>query len=382
MDDLNTILMDANCTLGDIDEKKEQTTKKIEYVTEYVKEWVRVGCSSPKWKSLTFIDCMSNAGIYSDGGLGTSAAVFEIFVEAARMYHNKTFRLLCNDCDEKRVRVLGRVFRAVLDDQRPENLIVDLDNRDVNEYICHLDQMHGGIGQRGDMVILFVDPYNARTVSAQVLCEFMEHHYCELFFNWFSSDLVRNKNDQKIQHCLEGVEIPEDADAANWLAERLSSDIRGKDKWHFSYSFRNQCNAEIYQIIFVTPSEKGLEKIKEALWTTFGGKEYHRNHRSKNEQISMFDDPDQGHTLLKEMYGEEAQCIVLNAFGGKVVSYKDIEVLVLRRTMLRDADVIEHVLKPLIATSRVVKNNISGNRANYKKDTYTFRMESKDEALQ
>ena len=54
-----------------LDDKKQQTTYKIDYVSEYVKNWLYVMATSEKVHTLNFIDCMSNAGIYKDGDLGT-----------------------------------------------------------------------------------------------------------------------------------------------------------------------------------------------------------------------------------------------------------------------------------------------------------------------
>lgn len=44
---------------------------------------------------------------------------------------------------------------------------------------------------------------------------------------------------------------------------------------------------ELYQIIFVTPSNRGLEKLKEVLWKVFDGKEFHRN-AEETGQLSLF----------------------------------------------------------------------------------------------
>jgi len=62
-----------------LDEKKEQTTYKIDYITKYVEKWLYVVANVPGIKNINFIDCMCNAGIYQDGDLGYSMRVLELF---------------------------------------------------------------------------------------------------------------------------------------------------------------------------------------------------------------------------------------------------------------------------------------------------------------
>ena len=68
-------------SLRGVESKKEQTTKKIEYVSTYLREWARVMCGYNKVDALVFVDCMCNAGIYDDGDLGTISRVCALFCE-------------------------------------------------------------------------------------------------------------------------------------------------------------------------------------------------------------------------------------------------------------------------------------------------------------
>lgn len=59
--------------------KKQQTKKKIEYVSEYVRLWALVMLERADIDTLNFIDCMCNAGVYQDGDCCTSIEVLQIF---------------------------------------------------------------------------------------------------------------------------------------------------------------------------------------------------------------------------------------------------------------------------------------------------------------
>ena len=55
-------------------------------------------------------------------------------------------------------------------------------------------------------VVLYVDPYDFGTVHIPAIHEILENHYCELIFNFFISDYVRNwnNNQDRIKSCLGG----------------------------------------------------------------------------------------------------------------------------------------------------------------------------------
>lgn len=368
--DLNKILAAAGAKKSHLDPKKEQTEKKIEYVISYVQEWIRVGCMSHKIRVLNFIDAMSNAGIYEDGELGTAVRVYELFLEAAKKFPDMKFNLVFNDLDDKRVEVFKAVVSEITDRasvEKPNNIDLYCSVNDINVFIEDLPKHDGLLNSYDTLTLLFIDPYDARTVNVALLRQYLQTHYCELFYNWFSSDHVRNPGDSAIQHCFSGLDIPEGRDAASFVAQYLAG-----DKKHFSYSFRNQKNAEIYQIIFITPSPTGLKKIKAALWQTFKGEEYHRNHQVNYEQGSLFDSGD-GKKISKEMresfYGKEVQKVLIEELEPGEYTYAQIELFVLQRSMLGENAVIRYVINPLIAENKMKKLGIVGPR-NYKQDRY------------
>ena len=113
--------------------------------------------------------------------------------------------------------------------------------------------------------------------------------------------------------------------------------------------------------------------MKDSLWDVFDGEEFHRNHAPKIsdvEQISMFDDEDPKEQRLRE-YAQEARRIICEEFKGQIVEYAVIEQKILEETMLKDSQIIEPVLKPLIDEEKIRKcNNV--RKTNFKKDSYAF----------
>jgi len=93
-----------------LDDKKPQTTNKIRYVTNYVKNWLLVMGNAKFTTSINFIDCMCNAGIYKDGDFCTSVEVLKLFMQSAAIHNNKDFNLYFNDYDEKRIAILQEII--------------------------------------------------------------------------------------------------------------------------------------------------------------------------------------------------------------------------------------------------------------------------------
>lgn len=347
-----------------LDEKKQQTDYKIKYVVEYVKRWLIVAVNRNNISDINFVDCMCNAGIYLDGDLGTSVEIFKLFNEYSYRYPKIKFNLFVNDIDKNKILILNKIIGKF--HKNCDNLIVEYSNLDVNEYLLKLNK-DKRLKSYASMTLLFVDPYNLGTVIITSLKEFISQHYCEVIFNFFISDYTRNKLDSKIGSCIENEEIKD----RNDMIEHVCKSLRvGKMNYLFKYQFRTKTNNEIYQILYITPHKKGLEKLKEALWEVFKGKKFHRNNSDYDEVPSLFGKEDEKKALLSS-YASEAKEILLIRFKNKIVKFVEIEIFLIENTMMQSSDILEYVLKPLIEMGLVRKCNNTSKR-NYKIDSYAI----------
>ena len=147
-----------------LDNAKQQTQYKIRYVSEYVREWLYVAANMDV-KSIIFIDVMANAGIYKDGAIGTSIEVLMLFREFANQHRDKSFYLLLNDKDKDRLVAQEKLIAYFMGDSKPDNIIIQLKDDDVNDYLENYQMFDRLIGWNKSMCVLFVDPYNFRTVK-------------------------------------------------------------------------------------------------------------------------------------------------------------------------------------------------------------------------
>lgn len=114
-------------------DKKQQTDKKIEYVRDYVIRWAEISAARSDVHTITFIDCMSNAGVYRDGDCCTAIEVLKVFCDVAGRYPQKVFRVLCNDNDGEKIEILKKVITSVK--TGVQNVHICTSVSDVNAYL-------------------------------------------------------------------------------------------------------------------------------------------------------------------------------------------------------------------------------------------------------
>jgi three-Cys-motif partner protein len=348
-----------------LDCKKPQTNYKIKYVVEYIKRWILVSVNREMVTNVNFVDCMCNAGIYEDGDLCTAMEVLSLFITAAQQHPDKNFNLFVNDVKQDRIEACKQITKRLLNNQVISNLNICFDNKDVNEYLNNFSLFDKKFGY-GASTVLFVDPYNFGTVKIDRLTAFINRYYCEVIFNFFISDYERNGIDDRIRECIGNAKIENKDELITYIVKEVKV---GKMKYVFSYQFRTRTNKELYHIIFITPSKKGLEKLKEALWSTFNGKFCYRNTNISPRQLSLISE-DEDRELLLSMHAKDAISLLLNQFHGQTVNYQEIESFLDENTMIQASDFLVSVIKPLIKQNKIGKCGIPKNKNNYKNDEY------------
>ena len=365
-----------------LDDKKAQTTNKIKYVSKYVENWLYVMANAKFSEGINFIDCMCNAGIYLDGDFCTSIEVLKLFVASAAIHKDKTFNLYFNDYSEERISVLKEVIAKVYKTSL-QNLHIYISQKDVNEYLSCLSRETKRF-LYPQATILYVDPYDFGTVHIPTLRTFCEKFYCELLFNLFTSDWVRNRNnelDSRIDKVIDNpkVKINNKTELVDYMLKQLKV---GRMQYSFNYEFHTETNVELYQIMYLTPKDTGLEKLKDALWDTFKGASYYRNHRKKKEntnQLSLFT-PEFEEQLEKstEQYiiscnVEQAIKIIDSLSTKKHLSYNDLAIPILEKTMLKKSHLKTNLFEPLIKEGKLVKLNENVRKNNYTADFYDIK---------
>jgi len=361
------LLVTLSIDFRKLDDKKEQTSNKIKYITSYVINWLYVVTNRPSVKYINFVDCMCNAGMYLDGDLTTALEVLIQFAVFATKYSEKEFHIFLNDNSIARVDICRKIIEHLQENMNiPQNVIIHYNCQDVNSYI----EDHTIFDKfliRDAATIFFVDPYDLGTVVIEKVAEISKRYYCEIIFNVFTSDLVRNGQDERIAKCVGNEDISGKGALLDYISKQLKV---GKIEYCFAYEFRNSKNTELYRIVFATPHKRGLEKLKEAIWETFDGKEFFRNPDPSGSPITLFSEC--GEDLIQlDFHASRAKRLLMNEFCGKDVDYPVIELFLLEKTMLKASDFLSSVIKPLINSGIILKMGLVKSN-NFKEDRYRF----------
>ena len=375
--------MKINLDNTNIQEIKGHTKHKIALVVKYVENWLEVASNRKNTKSVCFIDGMCNAGIYSDGTLGTSTEVLKLFTKFAKMFPNINYYLFCNDIDSKRIEILRKVLELKTNYKEFTNIKIFISNEDVNNYILNLLKKEEYFNYDAQaFTLLFLDPYNFGTIELKNVKLFLKKYYAELMYNFFISDIKRNANNEiainkkdSIKESMIGLDGYNGELDYDLIKQIIIKNIQQtKTKKYFSYQFKICTNVEIYNIMFFSPQIDGIKKLKDVLWEIFDGDSNNyrllKEERNLNNQITLFDDTYIRNDNLSS-YLEEAKRKLIKYFYKQEVTYKEIEDYLLCNTMLKSTHIINHLIKPLINNKEIIKRNYS-SKSDYKNDKYFF----------
>ncbi len=358
-----------------LDSKKQQTDSKIKYVSSYVHQWLLVNENRAEINKIVFIDCMSNAGMYMDGDLGTSMLILQQFIVSANRHPEKQYCLLINDYKKTKIDICDRVVERIKKYKNiPENIIVEKKNEDVNVFLQDHLFLNQYIKGYGIATILFVDPFDFGTVKISLLSDIASKYYCEIIFNLFTSDYVRNGIDERTRQCIDNYSINDKEELVKYIKTSLKV---GRMKYTFAYRFDTVKNTELYQIIFATPSITGLIKLKDVLWDVFDGRIKHRNNEIPTGQISLFTDIETKDQQAQH-YANEAKRILKNHYCGETVNYGEIMIFVIENTMMKEGQILNYIIKPLLKEGAIKKTGCVSAK-NYKKDSYMFASKDVEE---
>lgn len=358
------------------EEIKKHTVKKIEYVTEYVKHWLYVVSSVSD--KIFFIDGMCNAGIYSNGHLCTCLSVLNIFIGFARDNPDKKFFIYCNDYNEERYKTLKIIFdyfKKYTSNFGINNLYLFNYNYDISDF---LDLMKDRFNKykfsdgKKRSILLYMDPY--KMISSELInkmLDFANEVYSEIIWNFFSSDITRNKNNKSTPNKKKELEeiitrFCEETDASKVTADDVMEAIVEQfvNSRYLKYSYFMQMQTvkhiTLYNLIYITPHIEGLRKMKEAAWKVFGFHDTYSSIDRDRTQPNLF-----GETSETDAYDENRNKIkrFLVKYNSEHISFDDLEKYCLSRTIFYSGNIINNVIKPFIKEGLLIKpDNVNSNK--------------------
>ncbi len=278
------------------------TIKKFELIEYYVDNWARkiLGFNGLKGqkgsKGLIYIDCMSNSGLYHDnnGQLvdGTALRVVKVLNGLIENYPTKKAIVLFNDIDHSKIELLKKLISSI---ELKDNIEVFYNEEDCNTFLHNLNVSE--FTQQYQTLLLY-DPYIA-SLDWNAISPFL-NRWGEVIINHMISDTKRGislaKKDEvkdRYQTTYEEsniahiIEMATDKKQLNDAIIKIIKKYSNKAVYIASFSFFNQNNALVYDLIHCSGSLEGFKLIKKSAWKTFGDKSSLKNTHGEENQITF-----------------------------------------------------------------------------------------------
>lgn len=381
--ELKTIALNDRCVLGE--SIVIHTSKKIQYVARYVDEWLYV--IEQVSGHIFFIDAMCNAGLYENNFLSTCLEVLNVFIRHAQIHRDRNYYLFCNDYDKKKIKTLTTLkdyMLPILKSKDINNIYMYVECSDASKYIRKLNYMLKPYRGVKSSTLLYVDPYNMLTEElGKAILDFSNNVYSEILVNFFSSDIVRNINNQAAINKSEEIhrfikrfcDIEDDTSDENKIRKAFIDKMLSSNYLNYYHDFimKNSTNITLYHLIFFTPNLKGLEKIKDTTYKLFKTyRDFDPKRSLKFYTIDLFGKSPEDYAC------DEAMEIMLQharLSQKREYQFKEIEEILLQESVIPAGLIIKGVLSPLIKQGKVEKVNLKSKR-NFKEDNYLFKVDS------
>lgn len=278
------------------------TIKKFELIEYYVDAWARkiLGYNGANGregsKGLIYIDCMSNSGLYHDnnGNLvdGTALRIVKALNNLIENYPTKKAIVLFNDIDHSKIELLKAQISTIA---LKDNIEIYFSEEDCNVFLHNLNV--SDFTQQYQTLLLY-DPYIA-SLDWSAIDPFL-NRWGEVIINHMISDTKRGitlakKEDVKGRYqttydetnIARIIDMAKDKKQLNDAVIRIIQKRSNKAVYIASFSFFNQNNSLVYDLIHCSSNLEGFKLIKKSAWKTFGDKSSLKDTHGTQNQLRI-----------------------------------------------------------------------------------------------
>ncbi|GCF11888.1 three-Cys-motif partner protein TcmP [Dictyobacter arantiisoli] len=353
----------------------KHTQAKHEILRAYLQAWLPIMMQT--YDRVLIIDGFAGPGIYQGGEIGSPLIALDVLCKHTyKVVRQKAVRFLFIEKNRKRCDNLETLLQQ---QELPSSLQCDIvcgEFADILNQELHTLEMNnkpGGLRRKVLPVFAFIDPFGYSQTPMSTIVRLMQLQGCEILFTFMYEEINRfmtadysTKQQQYddlfgTHEWIHMINIATTAEEReHFICELYKKQLQ--DMGHVKYVryFRmiNRHNATDYFLFFGTNDLKGLEKMKDAMWTVDRDDGYAFSDRTNQQQPQLFENgPD--YDRLKRL--------IMSRFHGMTVTIEDIDHYVLVETPFRIAGYRENVLKPMEASSeiKIVANGMKRNRYTY-----------------
>ena len=305
------------------------TAAKHEILRRYLKAWFPIlGRRHPR---LVFVDGFCGPGRYAGGEDGSPLVALEVagsLVDAIRAEPEFVF---IDECADRMAHLRSELSAVGWNDRFR---ITTLEGPFAREFPSVLDRI-GPPGPATPPLFVFIDPFGFAGVPFDLVRRTLAYRSAEALVHLDTDSLRRfltHPNAHIRDHMVErfgtrevlGIE-DHTGDRVRALRELYQSQIRQHARFVRYFEMLDESGVDIYHLFFASNSERGFEKMKDAMWAVDPQGTFRFSDKTDpNQAILMGPDP-----------GGELLTAVLERFAGRTVDAREVKAWVVAETIYR-----------------------------------------------
>ena len=303
------------------------TRAKHDLLSRYLKAWYPIiGRYSQR---AVFIDAFAGPGVYEDGSPGSPIIALRTLLDHSALgsLSGCTFYFLFIESDKKRFAHLEAEIKKL--DALPGNVQVMLRNSNFVTVAEELASLINDEKQGLAPTLAFLDPFGISGVPLNLIAQLLASDKCELFITFMADHLNRFARTGQIdRHCEElfGSDDYRNVRGMTALIDLYERQLHDVAKFTYVREFEmlRTDGHPAYYLIHATRSEKGVGKMKDAMWKVDPGSGFSFSDRHAG----------QGSLLVGDHVdtGPLRAALVAN-FAGKTASIEQLERFTLLETL-------------------------------------------------
>jgi len=245
------------------------TRAKLEVLQRYLGAWFNILASSGI-ENVLYVDGFCGPGEYVGGEKGSPVVAAELANSASRKFPNFNVHLVCIDVREE---VLDHL--QALPAIRHRHSRVNLDVR-KGEFAAEIVRvLHNGGYHTQWPIFSFVDPFGFSGISQSTFQLLMRNRSSEVFVNLWCGFMNRfiDHPDDDVRQCIANLlgkeSLPRIVRATDRISEICSifqDNLQQLGPFVRRFMMRDENNTRDNALFFCGRNERGLEKVKEAMW--------------------------------------------------------------------------------------------------------------------
>lgn len=325
---------------------EDHTRIKHRILEKYINAWFPI--LNRYNNRVVFVDGFCGPGDYKCGAPGSPLIALRAFRD-----HRAT--------DKMKATFLFLDSRADVIDYLQDLLAKESIPTDRIHYECHrseFDKHANGLLQRIEQAknktlhpsLWFVDPFGWTGIPMELFARISRQPKSELFVNFMATPVQRflfaekNRPDDSFLELFGGVDVRERLDKRRSLDDVVTAYqeiLLEQTEFEHTLGFAlGNVHGNYYHMVYATKSEKGIEKMKDAMWGADPSGSYRFSARATPaDQLLLVD--------LKEPDFLPLQQNLLSQFGGQSPTIEEIERFANLHTIYRKQHLRKEALKPL-----------------------------------